>query len=267
MSSRNVSSLNKINKSYTENEENNNIDNKKKQIHPLDFYTLGKVCDPPQYISNYNPNKGFRSTSNDLINRNLFSLNSSKYDNLKKNKNLSILTEQNIKENNYLNPLEVYKTYKKPSLPSNVINIETYNIAKEKIFTKSNISLIKKGLQLTHNNFINIKNTLLTENSSKNINKAMIDKVNNKNLVRMKTENNYKLKNKSNEIKSKYGFDNNDNKNNNTYENNSNSISKPAIKYINPIDYSKKQLKANTLYFDKNNQQFLRHKNWWKVEG
>ena len=127
----------------------------------------------------------------------------------------------------------------------NVINIETYNIAKEKIFTKSNISLIKKGLQLTHNNFINIKNTLLTENSSKNINKAMIDKVNNKNLVRMKTENNYKLKNKSNEIKSKYGFDNNDNKNNNTYENNSNSISKPAIKYINPIDYSKKQLKAN----------------------
>ena len=81
----------------------------------------------------------------------------------------------------------------------------------------------------------------------------------------MKTETNYKLNNKSNEIiKSKYGFDNNDN--NNNYDNKSNSISKPAIKYINPIDYSKKQLKSNTLYFDKNNQQFLRHKNWWKVE-
>ena len=75
----------------------------------------------------------------------------------------------------------------------------------------------------------------------------------------MKTENNYKINNKSNEIKSKNGFDNN----NNSYEN---SINKPKIKYINPIDYTKKDLKGNTFYFDKNNQQFLRHKNWWKVE-
>ena len=64
--------------------ENNNIENKINKNHPLDFYTLGKICDPPQYISNYNPNKGFRSASNALINRNVFSLNSSKYDNLKK---------------------------------------------------------------------------------------------------------------------------------------------------------------------------------------
>ena len=71
----------------------------------------------------------------------------------------------------------------------------------------------------------------------------------------MKTENNYKINNKSNEIKSKNGFDNN----NNSYDN---SINKPKIKYIN----TKKELKGNTLYFDKNNQQFLRHKNWWKVE-
>ena len=25
----------------------------------------------------------------------------------------------------------------------------------------------------------------------------------------------------------------------------------------------KKELKGNCLYYDKNNQQFLRHKNWW----
>ena len=264
MSSRNILPMNKVIQSLTETEEKNNINNIKKQIHPLDFYTLGKVDNPPKYISNYNPNKGFRSTSNDLINRNLFSLNSSKYDNLIKNKNFSVLSEQNINENNYLNPLEVFKAYKKPSLPSNAINIETYNIAKEKIFTKSSISLIKKGLQLTHTNFINCKNKLLTENSSRNINKTTIDKINNKNLVRMKTET--KINNKSNEIKSKYGFDNENNNDKNNYDNQYNSISKPTIKYINPIDYSKKQLKANTLYFDKNNQQFLRHKNWWKVE-
>ena len=42
-----------------------------------------------------------------------------------------------------------------------------------------------------------------------------------------------------------------------------NGRTKHFIKYKNPIDNSKKNLKANFLYFDKNNQQFLRHKNWW----
>ena len=71
-----------INQIKNEFGENNNIENKINKIHPLDFYTLGKICDPPQYISNYKPNKGFRNASNDLLNRNVFSLNSSKYDNL-----------------------------------------------------------------------------------------------------------------------------------------------------------------------------------------
>jgi len=256
---KNNAQLNNINNINNQFKENNNNKNNKNIIHPLDFYALGKVNNPPKYISNYNPNKAFRSTSNDLINRNIFSLNSPNYDNLKKNKNYSILSEQNIKENNYLNPLEVYKTYKKYSLPSNVVNIETYNISKNKIFSKSNFSLIKKGLHLTHSNFMNHKNKLLKENSTnKDSNKTMIDNIDDKILPRIKTENNYNINNKSNDIKAKYGFDNNND--------NFNSINKPAIKYINPIDYTKKELKGNLLYFDKNNQQFLRHKNWWKVE-
>ena len=90
-------------------------------------------------ISNYNPNKAFRSTSNDLIDRNIFYLNSAHYNNLikNKNKNYSILSEQNIKENNYLNPLEVFKIYKKYSLPSNVVILETYNISKIKYYPKA----------------------------------------------------------------------------------------------------------------------------------
>lgn len=251
----NNTQLNKIKDKFQENKENNNINNNKKE-NSLDFYALGKVANQHKYISNIKPNKAFRSTSNDLLNRNIFSINSPKYDDLKKNKNNSILSEQNIKENNYLNPLEVFNTYKKYSIPSNVSNIETYNISKKKIFNKSNIPLIKKGLQITYTNFIDCKKKILTEKYSRN---NKIEPINEKNLTRIKTESNYKLNKKNNEIKAKYGFDN---KKNINY----NNINKPIIQYIDPIDHTKKELKGNSFYFDKNNKQFLRHKNWWIPE-
>ena len=278
MTTRNISKIKEIHESLTEDKElskNKNINLNKANtltinnlphiknkynadIHPLDFYTLGKVHDPPKYTTAFCQNRAFRSTSNDLITRNIFSLNNCCYDNLKNNKNSSILSEQNIKENNYLKPLDVYKTFQKYNLKSNVVNKETYNIEKEKIFVKSNISSIRKGMNMTHNNFINYKRQLVTESSAKNVNKTMKDFINEKNLQRMNTEGDLK-KNKSNEIKNKYEFP----------EIAKNSINddgtteKSKIRYINPIDYSKKELKGNYLYFDKNNQQFLRHKNWW----
>jgi hypothetical protein len=243
---------------------NNNISrNKINDTHPLDFYALGKVHDPPHYTSNLYPNNAFRSTSNDIISRNVFSLNTSKYDNLKAKKTNSGLSLQNIDENNYLKPIEVFKTYNKYSLPSNAVNMGTYNIAKEKIFTKSNISLIKKGMNITYSNFIDYKNKLLTENTPRNNNRTLKDKLTDKNLQRIKTENNYKLKNKSNdEIENKYKLEDINNKN--EYINN--KMNKPKIKYINPNDYSKKELSRNCFYFDKNNKQFMRHKNWWKPD-
>ena len=92
----------------------------------------------------------------------------------------------------------------------------------------------------------------------------MRDAINQNKLQRMNTEINFKRNNKSIEIKNKYDFDSNneivkDNKNNIDND----AINKPKIKYVNPIDYSKQDLKENFLYFDKNNKQFLRHKNWW----
>ena len=126
--------LNNINNQF---KENNNNKNNKNIIHSLVFYVLWKVNNPPKYISSFNPNKAFRSTSNDLIDRNIFYLNSAHYNNLIKKKNYSILSEQNIKENNYLNPLEVFKIYKKYSLPSNVVILETYNISKIKYYPKA----------------------------------------------------------------------------------------------------------------------------------
>ena len=92
----------------------------------------------------------------------------------------------------------------------------------------------------------------------------MRDAINQNKLQRMNTEINFKRNNKSIEIKNKYDFDSNneivkDNKNNIDND----AINKPKIKYVNPIDYSKQDLKENFLYFDKNHKQFLRHKNWW----
>ena len=277
MASRNILGLEEVQKSLTEEGESSRTDNKTKfntitiskspkvnnkfnsDIHPLDFYTLGKVHDPPKFTSSFCQNRAFRSTSNDLITRNVFSLNNCDYDNLKNNKKPSILSQQNIKENNYLKPLDVYKTFQKYNLNSNVVNKETYNIEKEKIFVKSNISTIRKGMNLTFSNFINCKKQLLTENSIKNNTKAMRDIIDEKNLQRIKTEENIK-KNKSNEFKNRYEFPE---ITKNGLNSDRSNINKPKLRYINPIDFSKKELKGNCLYFDKNNQQFLRHKNWW----
>ena len=246
----NHSQLNSTKNNIRENniiKNNNNI-----KVHPLDFYALGKVHDPPLYTSNFISNKAFQSTSNDLLTRNIFSINSYKYDNLKRNKENAKLSQQNINENNYLKPIEVFKTYKQYSLGPNVVNTETYNISKEKLFAKSSLSSIKKGLNITYSEFMNYKN-LLTENSARNIHKAFKDKILDQNLQRTKTQTNYKLNNKSNVITNKLELDNiNDNKSN-----------KPKIKYVNPNDITKKELTANFFYFDKNNKQFMRHKNWW----
>jgi hypothetical protein len=264
------SQINDIKKEFKDSKSLNKKKDPKKDIHPLDFYALGKVHDPPLYTSTFCHNKGFRSTSNDLITRNLFSLNTTQFDNLKKNKFNSTLSQQNIKENNYLRPLDVYNTYQKYSIPSNVVNTETYNIAKEKIFTKSCLSSIKKGIRLSLSNFMDYKKQLMTENIS--MNKTMKDKC----IERKRTESeNRKKGNRSNEINNRLdsleSIEKNKKNNsiNNGISNNDilGGITKPPIKYINPIDFTKKDLKSNMLYFDKNNQQFLRHKNWWICDG
>ena len=185
------------------------------QIHPLDFYTLGKVHKPPNYTSHFCQNNAFRSTSNDLISSNLLSLNTFNYDSIIKEKNISTLSQQNIKENNYLKPLDAYKTYQKFNLPLNAMNKEIYNIEKEKIFVKSNTSSIKKGMYMTFTNFNNHKKKLLsTDNNPKNFNKTMQDIIPNKNIETTDTENNKNIQKKSNEIKSKLKIDTNNNKKN-----------------------------------------------------
>ena len=66
--------------------------------HPLLFYALGKVN--KEKINNDNfplyTSQGFRSSSNNLIKRNLFSINSSCFDELKKKKEYSTIKKQKL---------------------------------------------------------------------------------------------------------------------------------------------------------------------------
>lgn len=153
----------------------------------------------------------------------------------KKARNNSVLSEQDIKNNNYLSPLDAYKSFQNYSIPKNVTNTETYNIAKEKLFAKDINSSLKKGKLITKKEFIENK-----KNFSKKICKT--ERSENKKVNRLenlKTENNINIIDKE---------------------------KKPMLEFKDPNDYTKTKLDSRFLYFDKNNNQFLRHKNWWSVD-
>ena len=210
-------------------------------LHSLEFIALGRVSSSPKFNYTFNYNNAFRSNSNDLITRNIFSINNSTFIEMNKKPKQPTLKDQDITNNNYLKPLDAYKSFQKYSLTSDVINRGTYDIAKERLFAKDIQSELKKGNYITKNDFLEEK---LTGKCPKNKNNVKILK---KSEIRenLKTEDN---------ITSKNG-------------NNDHELKKPTLNFIDPNDYSKSELKSNFLYFDKNNQQFLRHRNWWSVDG
>ena len=64
------------------NQSNENLD-KNINLRSLDFYALGKVDNFHKVTQFVPPNNGFRSTSNNLIKRNYFSINNRHFDDLK----------------------------------------------------------------------------------------------------------------------------------------------------------------------------------------
>ena len=203
--------------------------NKKEKTHPLDFYTMGKFNKKSMYSTTYDWNKGFQSTSNNILTRNELSLNSRQFFNKKINKKLSTIRDQNITENNYMDPIKAYKTLEQYNLPKYATNFETYNIMKEKIFTKDTENTITKGKNITKNEFL----------------------IQKENLLKSKNNNNNNSENKNNEK-------NNDIPKKSIVK----SLSTPGFKYKDPTDYSKQQLLPNYLYFDKNENQLLKNRKW-----
>lgn len=132
---------------------------------PLDFYTMG-VSDPlPPRSSYFETSHGYRSTSNNLLERNYFSIKNRNYETqeFQKFKTYSTINQQNIKENDYMHPLNALDAQKKFDLPTNMTNKETYNITKNKIFTKDRVTLLKNGQNLSHNEYMDCKNQFNTD--------------------------------------------------------------------------------------------------------
>ena len=249
---------------------NNNLSNDKNKnninFRSIEFYALGKVNNYKK-INHFIPNNnGFRSTSNNLLKRNYFSINNRIFDDLKdKNpKKQATIYEQNIDENNYLTPLNVFNSFQRYDLPSNVVNQETYNIAKEKLFAKDIFSTIKKGNHISRNDFVSQKqnllgtadtkdNKFLTPNNNRSINDDNIKEFKRYNsCINIMEENREKKYNEINKEK------NNDKKL-------INSSSSRAFVPKNPKDFTKEILANTIIHFDKNHTNIVRDRNWWKI--
>ena len=249
---------------------NNNLSNDKNKnninVRSIEFYALGKVNNYKK-INHFIPNNnGFRSTSNNLLKRNYFSINNRIFDDLKdKNpKKQATIYEQNIDENNYLTPLNVFNSFQRYDLPSNVVNQETYNIAKEKLFAKDIFSTIKKGNHISRNDFVSQKqnllgtadtkdNKFLTPNNNRSINDDNIKEFKRYNsCINIMEENREKKYNEINKEK------NNDKKL-------INSSSSRAFVPKNPKDFTKEILANTIIHFDKNHTNIVRDRNWWKI--
>ncbi len=204
--------------------------------HPLVFYALSKIKNKNKMINNNNlalyTSQGFRSSSNDMIKRNMFSINASCFDNMKKNKEYSTIKKQILEDNNYLNPIKIYKSFHKYDVDNNCINQETFNLTKKKYYSRDRLSKIKTGLYLTKKEFYEQKKKLLeNKNKYKTINTDI-------NIDSTKNDDN-------NEI--------NNNKDNKYY-------------FKDPTDYTKEELMSKNWRFDRNYKMFIKHKNWWKCD-
>lgn len=248
---------------------NNNVYNdkidKNINLYSLDFYALGKVHNYQKINKFTQPNNGFQSTSNNLLKRNYFSVNNRHFDDLKNRypKKQATIYEQNIKENNYLTPINIFNSLYRYDLPSNVVNQETYNIAKEKLFAKDIFSTIRKGEHLSRNDYISEKNNLMNIKDTQLLTQKnrTINDVNTRQIKRYNSCLNIKddiFNNKEN---------NNDslNKEKNDINKLQHSLSTKAFIPKNPKDFSKEELKNTVTHFDKNYTRIVRDRNWWKI--
>ncbi len=262
----NSSSLKELKQNNNNNPLNTNDKLQKNfNLHSIDFYALGKV---PPYQKNTNfipPNNGFRSTSNNLIKRNYFSINNRYFDDLKNiyPKKQATIYEQNIEENNYLTPLSVFNTVQRYDLPNNVVNQETYNIAKEKLYAKDIFSTIRKGKRLSRNDFFAQKKNLMEDNKNKLLytpsNKSLNNDNNNtKELKRYNSSVN--IKEYERDLKNEMILNKEKNEKKLIH-----SSSTKAFIPKNPKDITKEILTNRNLLFDKNHSQIVRDRNWWKI--
>jgi hypothetical protein len=276
----NINSIQKIN----EMNSSNDIGIKtSKEYHPIEFYSLGKL-DPNRKsidIPNNNfykkriPKLNYNRSSHELFDRNILSVNNPYFDRFKEVKPKQKIPIPIKDENNYLNPLKSLQIRNEQNFEgqqhNNINSLEWFHLIKNKIYIVDHPSRIKKGNNISLNEFYQEKGFPKTEKNnnsrrgydtnigkSKSIsyyfnikrfkkdNEFLINQKQpfqtEKENVQIDNENNYWRKLRI-ERELKNNTDNNDMKNPN-----------------------EKKLKNNLYYFDKNNKNIIRHKNWWIID-
>ena len=276
----NINSISKIN----EMNSSNDIGIKtSKEYHPIEFYSLGKL-DPNRKcidIPNNNfykkriPKLNYNRSSHELFDRNILSVNNPYFDRFKEVKPKQKIPIPIKDENNYLNPLKSLQIRNEQNFEgqqhNNINSLEWFHLIKNKIYIVDHPSRIKKGNNISLNEFYQEKGFPKTEKNnnsrrgydtnigkSKSIsyyfnikrfkkdNEFLINQKQpfqtEKENVQIDNENNYWRKLRI-ERELKNNTDNNDMK--------------------NPKE---KKLKNNLYYFDKNNTNIIRHKNWWIID-
>ena len=254
-----------------------------KEYHPIEFYSLGKL-DPNRKIidiPNNNfykkriPKLNYNRSSHELFDRNILSVDNPYFDRFKEVKPKQKIPIPIKDENNYLNPLKSLQIINEQNFEgqqhNNINSLEWFHLIKNKIYIVDHPSRIKKGNNISLNEFYQEKGFPKTEKNnnsrrgydtnigkSKSIsyyfnikrfkkdNEFLINQKQpfqtEKENVQIDNENNYWRKLRI-ERELKNNTDNNDMKNPN-----------------------EKKLKNNLYYFDKNNKNIIRHKNWWIID-
>ena len=141
----------------------------------LNYYAYGVL---PAHISSshkpipkFIPNVSYKDKARNILQRNAYSLNSSQFDILKSNYTaLKTLSDKNISDNNYLNPLPSFERRYKPQMNSNNL-LHSFSLHKYRLRQYSNDSTITtnphvfNGTQLTKDNYV-VSKTKLSSSTS-----------------------------------------------------------------------------------------------------
>lgn len=254
-----------------------------KEYHPIEFYSLGKL-DPNRKcidIPNNNfykkriPKLNYNRSSHELFDRNILSVNNPYFDRFKEVKPKQKIPIPIKDENNYLNPLKSLQIRNEQNFEgqqhNNINSLEWFHLIKNKIYIVDHPSRIKKGNNISLNEFYQEKGFPKTEKN--NNSRRGYDT----NIGKSKSINNYfniKRFKKDNEflINQKQPFQTE--KENVQIDNENNYWRKLRIEreLKNNTDNNdmknpnEKKLKNNLYYFDKNNKNIIRHKNWWIID-
>jgi len=254
-----------------------------KEYHPIEFYSLGKL-DPNRKcidIPNNNfykkriPKLNYNRSSHELFDRNILSVNNPYFDRFKEVKPKQKIPIPIKDENNYLNPLKSLQIRNEQNFEgqqhNNINSLEWFHLIKNKIYIVDHPSRIKKGNNISLNEFYQEKGFPKTEknNNSRRGYDTNIGKSKSIsyyfNIKRFKKDNEFLINQKQpfQTEKENVQIDNENNywrklrierelKNNTD----NNDIKNP----------NEKKLKNNLYYFDKNNKNIIRHKNWWIID-